>query len=203
MLRLETSFIFAMNTLAVMERFLASANPGANLVDHFPSLDRLPDFLAPWRAAALHQQKVTQSCYMGLLKEVKEKISHGELAHDGVFAARLLQDKDRFQMDDLDVAYLAGTMLVNFTCCVLSCDLCGSTGLKPVLKPLLPHSAPSYLPLSCIPKCSKLLKPRLTGCAVTTGLRWTILTTSNMYEPCAKKHSDGELSPPVVSLIVS
>ncbi|KIM76772.1 hypothetical protein PILCRDRAFT_825997 [Piloderma croceum F 1598] len=94
----------------VMERFLASANPGANLVDLLPSLDRLPNILAPWRAAALHQQKVTQSCYLGLLKEVKEKISHGELAHDGVFAARLLQDKDKFQMDDLDVAYLAGTM---------------------------------------------------------------------------------------------
>jgi hypothetical protein len=24
-----------------------------------------------------------------------------------------------------------------------------------------------------------------------------------MYAPCAKRHSDGELSPPVVSLIVS
>jgi hypothetical protein len=192
-----------MKTLAVMERFLASANPGANLVDLLPSLDRLPDFLAPWRAAALHQQKVTQTCYMGLLNEVKEKISHGELAHDGVFAARLLQDKDRFQMDDLDVAYLAGTMLVDFTCCLLSCVLCGSTGLKPVLKLLLPHSAPSYLLLLRIQKCSKLLKLRLTGCAVTTGLRWTILTTSNMYGLCAKRHSDGELESPVVSLIVS
>jgi hypothetical protein len=203
MLRLETSLIFTMNTLAVMEPLLASANPGDNLVDLLPSLDRLPDFLAPWRAAALHQQKVTQSCFMGLLNEVKEKISRGELAHDGVFAARLLQDKDRFQMDDLDVAYLAGSMLVNFTCCVLSCILCGSTGLKPVLEQLLPHSAPSYLLLSRIQKCSKLLKPRLTGCAVTTGLQWTILTTSNMYAPCAKRHSDGELSLPVVSLIVS
>ena len=107
---------------------------------------------------------------MGLLNEVKEKISHGELAHDGVFAARLLQDKDRFQMDDLDVAYLAGSMLVNLTCCVLSCILCGSTGLKPVLEQLPPHSAPSYLLLSRIQKCSKLLKPGLTGCAATTGL---------------------------------
>ena len=141
---------------------------------------------------------------MGLLNEVKEKISYGELAHDGVFAARLLEDKDRFQMDDLDVAYLAGTMLVDFTFCVISCVLCcGSTGLKPVLIPLLPHSAPSYLLLSRIPKCSKLHKPKLTGYAVTTGLRWTILTTSNTYVPCAKRHSDGELSPPVVSSIVS
>ena len=103
-----------MNTLAVMERFLASATPGANLVDLLPSLDRLPDSLAPWRAAALHQQRITQSCYMGLLKEVKEKIFHGELSQDGVLAARLLQDKNKFGMDDLDVAYLAGTMLVNF-----------------------------------------------------------------------------------------
>jgi hypothetical protein len=203
MLRLETSFSFTTNALAVMERFLASANPGANLVDLLPSLDHLPDFLAPWRAAALHQQKVTQSCYMGLLKEVKEKISHGELAHDGVFTARLIQDKDRFQMDDLDIAYLAGTMLVDFTCCVLSCDLVGSTGLKPVLILPLPHSAPLYLLLSRIPKCSKPPKPRLIGCAVTTGLRWTILTTSNTYVPCAKRPSDGELSPPVVGSIIS
>jgi hypothetical protein len=106
-----------MNTLAVIKRFIASANPGANLIDLLPSLDRLPDFLAPWRAAALHQQKVTQSCFMGLLNEVKEKISHGELAHDGVFAARLLQDTRRS-------GFLGGKFIVSF----IQCDMNSTVG---------------------------------------------------------------------------
>ncbi|KAF8577323.1 cytochrome P450 [Ramaria rubella] len=94
----------------VMERFLASANPGAHLVDLFPSLDRLPDFLSPWRRGALHQRKLNQTTYLRLLNEVRAKVDKGQLAPDGVFAARLDQDKEKFGMDDLDVAYLAGTM---------------------------------------------------------------------------------------------
>jgi hypothetical protein len=96
--------------VTVMVQFLASANPGANLVDLFPSLDLLPDFLAPWRASALRQQALNHRVYKGLLNGVKEKVAKGELAPDGAFAARLWQDKDKFQMDELDVAYLAGTM---------------------------------------------------------------------------------------------
>ena len=96
--------------LLVLELFLASANPGANLVDLFPSLDLLPDFLAPWRPAALDQRAITHRVFKGLLSDVRDKLARGELALADAFAARLWQDREQFGMDELDVAYLAGTM---------------------------------------------------------------------------------------------
>ena len=95
---------------SVLERFLASAVPGANLVDLFPSLDLLPDSLAPWRPAALDQRAFTHRVFKRLLNEVRDKLTRGKLAAEDAFAARLWQDRERFAMDELDVAYLAGTM---------------------------------------------------------------------------------------------
>ena len=36
----------------IMDEFVRECYPGAHLVDTFPILDRLPDFLSPWRKAA-------------------------------------------------------------------------------------------------------------------------------------------------------
>jgi hypothetical protein len=96
--------------LIVLRRFFASASPGANLVDLFPSLDLLPDILAPWRAAALDQRKLTHRVFKGLLGSVLDRLARGELALEDSFAARLWQDRERLLMDELDVAYLAGAM---------------------------------------------------------------------------------------------
>ena len=92
----------------VIELFLASA--GANLVDLFPSLDLLPDILAPWHPAALEQRALTQRVYKGLLSDVWNKLTHDGLAAEDAFAARSWQDRKHFAIDELDVAYLAGTL---------------------------------------------------------------------------------------------
>ncbi|KAF8518571.1 cytochrome P450, partial [Gautieria morchelliformis] len=96
--------------VVLLERMLASANPGTHLVDLLPSLDRLPDVLAPWRAAALDQRALNHRVFLGLLRSVREKVARGELAADNAFATRLWEGRERFAMDELDVAYLAGTM---------------------------------------------------------------------------------------------
>ncbi|KAA1472647.1 cytochrome P450 [Dentipellis sp. KUC8613] len=94
----------------ISDMFLESAVPGTNLVDLFPTLDNLPNFLAPWRAPAMHQRRVTQNVFVGLVRDVIKRVGAGELAPDGAFTARLWHDRKRFAMDELDIAYLAGTM---------------------------------------------------------------------------------------------
>ena len=61
-----------------MELILACAIPGANLVDLFPSLDRLPDILAPWCRAAVAQRELTQRVFKGLLEGMWGKLARGE-----------------------------------------------------------------------------------------------------------------------------
>ena len=41
------------SVISVLENVVRESYPGAHLVDTFPILDRLPDFLSPWRARAL------------------------------------------------------------------------------------------------------------------------------------------------------
>ena len=89
-----------------MDKFLSSSNPGANLVDNLPVLDRLPDFLAPWRKDALEQRTFNQKTYLGLVNDVKEKT----LTDPNCFAAILCSQQEKLGLDDLDIAYLAGTM---------------------------------------------------------------------------------------------
>lgn len=40
------------DVLAILDNFIRDTYPGAHLVDNLPILDKLPDFLAPWRAQA-------------------------------------------------------------------------------------------------------------------------------------------------------
>ncbi|KAF8532269.1 hypothetical protein JB92DRAFT_3138446 [Gautieria morchelliformis] len=83
---------------------LASANPGTHLVDLLPSLDRLPDILAPWRAAALDQHALNHRVFLGLLRSVWEKVARGELAADNAFVTRLWEGQEQFVMDELVVS---------------------------------------------------------------------------------------------------
>ncbi|KAF8512470.1 cytochrome P450 [Gautieria morchelliformis] len=68
-----------------------------------PSLDRLPDVLAPWRA-------LNHRVFLDFLRSIREKVACGELVADNAFATRLWEGREQFAMDELDVAYLAGTM---------------------------------------------------------------------------------------------
>ncbi|KAA1470989.1 cytochrome P450 [Dentipellis sp. KUC8613] len=93
----------------VMEKLLAVATPG-NLVDIFPILDRLPDVFSPWRPAILRQQAHNQTVYKGLLHDVLSKVDAGLLRPEQTFASRVWHDREKLKMDELDVAYLAGSM---------------------------------------------------------------------------------------------
>ena len=93
-----------------MDKFLNSSNPGANLVDSIPILDRLPDILAPWRKDAVRQRAFNRKTYIDLVDGVREKLRSGVPEVRGTFAAYLCEKQADLGLDDLDVAYLAGSM---------------------------------------------------------------------------------------------
>ena len=95
-----------------MDKFTNSANPGAHLVDTFPILDKLPDVFAPWRKDAIEQQAFNIKTYTDLLNGVTKSLETGSASQSKVnsFAAMLVTQREKLGLDELDIAYLAGTM---------------------------------------------------------------------------------------------
>ncbi|TFY61568.1 hypothetical protein EVG20_g7005 [Dentipellis fragilis] len=93
----------------IMVNVLPLATPG-NLVDAFPILDRLPNILAPWRSEVLRQQANNQKVYKDLLHDVLDRVDSGMITPEQSFASRIWNDRERLEMDELDVAHLAGSL---------------------------------------------------------------------------------------------
>lgn len=98
--------------LTVMRYLTELSNPG-NLVDIFPVLDLLPDFLAPWRPAVIRARTINQDLYKGLVRDVINKVEAGQIRAEQTFASRLWFNREKAGMDELDVAYLSGSMYVS------------------------------------------------------------------------------------------
>lgn len=90
----------------VIDRFLVSSNPGQNLVDAFPILDNLPDFLSPWRKDALEQQAMNRRVYGGLLSNAISRKDHDSLAAQS-FAAKLAEESS--DLSEEDKSFLCGS----------------------------------------------------------------------------------------------
>ncbi|KAJ7642988.1 cytochrome P450 [Mycena polygramma] len=82
-------------------------SPGAHLVDTFPILDRLPNFLSPWRAEAKqkHQQEI--ELYSRLALEVKAKMEKDTAME--CFTARLWEQQAKLNLSDEELFYISGS----------------------------------------------------------------------------------------------
>jgi len=80
--------------------------PGAYLVDSFPSLDLLPDFLARWRFTARANHVKELELYSSLALEVKERMARGENVPD-CLVLRLWQSQKETQLDLEEISYMA------------------------------------------------------------------------------------------------
>ncbi|KAJ6566138.1 cytochrome P450, partial [Mycena capillaripes] len=87
--------------------FVGDISPGSHLVDIFPILNRLPDFLSPWRAKAkkTHQREV--EVYGRLALEVKARMGK-DIAMEA-FAARLWEQQEKLNLTDVGIFYIAGS----------------------------------------------------------------------------------------------
>ncbi|KAJ7350048.1 cytochrome P450 [Mycena albidolilacea] len=94
--RFPASLVFALifgreleeHDLAEVQKILADfvfdINPGAHLVDTFPMLDLLPDFLSPWRAEARRKhlrELAVNMLYGGLWMDVKKRMEEDASPH--------------------------------------------------------------------------------------------------------------------------
>jgi len=91
----------------IVENFAREVYPGAHLVDAFPVLDLLPDFLAPWRRTAKANHIKEVEFYSSLALEVKERIDSGEHVPD-CLTLRLWQSQKETGLDLEEISYIAG-----------------------------------------------------------------------------------------------
>lgn len=94
--------------LAVLDNFTKDTYPGAHLVDTLPILDRLPDFLAPWRTEACTKHEKEMKLYIRLVLEVNEAMLKGNFGIE-CFSARLWEKQRDLGLDIKDIAYIAGS----------------------------------------------------------------------------------------------
>ncbi|KZT30010.1 cytochrome P450 [Neolentinus lepideus HHB14362 ss-1] len=96
--------------LIILDGFIRDCYPGSHLVDTFPILDSLPDFLAPWRISARRKHDYEIQLYGRLLDEVKVRLASGD--DSDCFAARLLQANEKNILDAESLAYVVGSAFV-------------------------------------------------------------------------------------------
>ncbi|KAG5638109.1 hypothetical protein H0H81_001787 [Sphagnurus paluster] len=118
--RFSSSIIFALtyggritdndinDIITVLSNFIRNALPGAHLVDTFPLLDKLPDFLSPWRRQALDNGRDELKLFGRLTGDVKKKMDDLHVDIE-CFAARLWDQQNKLKLDFEDVARIAGT----------------------------------------------------------------------------------------------
>ncbi|KAJ7888809.1 cytochrome P450 [Mycena leptocephala] len=88
--------------------FLTSINiPGKYLVESLPALLYLPNFLTPWRTAALQQRERDIEYLTRLVQEVKTKMANGRATPS--FCRQLIEEREKNNMSDLEIGYTCGT----------------------------------------------------------------------------------------------
>lgn len=93
--------------LHILETFIQDMHPAKYPVDTFPILDWLPDSLAKWRVEAKQKHDYEFGFYKRLLNEVRQRMENGENLE--CFAARLIEDEQKNGLDEVSMAYLAGS----------------------------------------------------------------------------------------------
>ncbi|KAJ7844866.1 cytochrome P450 [Mycena olivaceomarginata] len=96
--------------IGLLITFVQDINPSAHLVDTFPILDRLPDFLSPWRAEARHKHQLELNLYGRLSLGVKARMEKD--AGIECFTARLWDQQKKQGLTDKELFYVAGTAFI-------------------------------------------------------------------------------------------
>ncbi|KAJ7919719.1 cytochrome P450 [Mycena leptocephala] len=87
----------------ILDNFVRDTYPGAHLVDTFPILDRLPDFLCAWRAEARRKHDREVELYTRLSAEVKERMAR-DLGME-CFSARLWDQQEKMNLTPEELSY--------------------------------------------------------------------------------------------------
>ncbi|KLO19076.1 cytochrome P450 [Schizopora paradoxa] len=97
--------------LDVVEGFIRDCMPGAHLVDTFPTLDLLPDFMSPWRKEARKKHEYEMNLYGRLFLEVTKKYEISGGTTSECFSSRLWEERKNHSLDFKSMTYIVGTVL--------------------------------------------------------------------------------------------
>ncbi|OIW34931.1 cytochrome P450 [Coniochaeta ligniaria NRRL 30616] len=92
-----------------VEMFLENQQPGANLVDAFPVLDKLPKFLQWWRPKGMKIFEKTAHVYRREVQKLEEKIKQG--TERRCFGTDFLQTKEVKTMSENQKLFVFGTLM--------------------------------------------------------------------------------------------
>ncbi|CAK5272008.1 unnamed protein product [Mycena citricolor] len=98
------------------DSFNLDALPGAHLVDSFPILDRLPDWLAPWRADAKRKHIEELDLFARLATQVQERRHAGDIDAQESFVASVWDAQEKQQIDSETVAYVRVSNVLHLIC---------------------------------------------------------------------------------------
>ena len=100
-------FVTALKSFILFERV---ASPGAYLVDIFPIMMHLPDWLAPFKREGNRLHKRELEFYTNLLDDVRREVQQGNAPR--TIATTMLDRQAEFGFSDVEAAYTLGAMYI-------------------------------------------------------------------------------------------
>ncbi|KAL1677857.1 cytochrome P450 [Schizophyllum commune] len=90
-------------------RWLTLMAPGNHPpVDMFPFLQKLPEFMAPWKTEAREVRRLQRGLFMRLLEECEERVAGGE--DTPFYMADIIRSKESLGLEREQLAYLGGDL---------------------------------------------------------------------------------------------
>ncbi|KAJ3521356.1 hypothetical protein NM688_g9026 [Phlebia brevispora] len=91
-----------------VRRLSRASAPGEYLVEAFPFLVHLPDFLAPWKRESREWYKADTAMFVQYLNDIEESLKQGDVTREWSFGAYLVQDADKLGLSKVESAWLTG-----------------------------------------------------------------------------------------------
>ncbi|THU86529.1 cytochrome P450 [Dendrothele bispora CBS 962.96] len=92
----------------LMHRLVRATLPGAFLVDIFPAMKYLPEFIAPWKKEGLEWHRKDTKMFQEFMDSVRGRMKSGEAKPS--FAAGLIEKQNTHKLSPKEESWLAGTM---------------------------------------------------------------------------------------------
>ncbi|KAF7790516.1 hypothetical protein EIP86_001472 [Pleurotus ostreatoroseus] len=94
----------------IAHRQASAAIPGNYLVEIFPSMIHLPEWLAKWKREGRAWFKKDSEMFVGMMKNVEDKINTSVV--DSCLAADLIHGRAKHDLNETQTAWLAGLMFL-------------------------------------------------------------------------------------------
>ncbi|THU99253.1 cytochrome P450 [Dendrothele bispora CBS 962.96] len=103
----EDPLIVRVNDL--VQRLVKAAYPGEHLVEFFPWLNKLPDWIAPWKPWANEWHRKDSEMFLNYYKEVRDRVLAGDERPSLV--SSLVKRSNENKFSDKENAWVAGVMI--------------------------------------------------------------------------------------------